>query len=279
MIMKRPNFQFMRGDCLNQHDLRKASEDVKDVFHIAADPEVRRTQDLTQLVHQNVIATQALLEELRNRKSVEKLVLASTSTVYGNAGIFPTPEDYGPLRPISVYGATKLACEGLISAYAYADGFQAIILRLANIIGSRSSHGVINDFIAKLTADPSRLQVLGDGTQTKSYMHVNDCINAFLAAWAKSSEDVTILNAGSSDCIDVMKVAEIVQREMKTYAKIELAQSTPNGAGWTGDVKKMWLDIERLKALGWQPRKDSAESVTFAAKELLKNARLPQPSK
>ena len=141
------------------------------------------------------------------------LVFTSTSTVYGEASKIPTTEDYAPLKPISTYGASKLACEALITAYAYTYNFKAVIYRLANIVGSRSRHGVIWDFIQKLTKNPKEL-ILGDGTQTKSYLYVSDCVEAMLLGLERSSEQVAIFNVSSEDQVDVKTIAQIVIEEM-----------------------------------------------------------------
>lgn len=267
---KSTNFQFMRGNCLNADELEKSLDSVKHVFHLEADPEVRRGMEKPdEQFKQNVLTTQLLLEAIRRRNSVESFVLASTSTVYGNATKLPTPEDYGPLCPISTYGATKLACEALASAYAECFEFRCVILRLANIVGSRSSHGVINDFIAKVRANPDRLEALGDGTQTKSYLHIDDCTDAIILSWKKSNKSVSILNVGSKDSIDVKKIAEIVIREMHTRTKVLFKDGTQSGSGWVGDVKRMWLDITRLEELQWKPRSNSADAVTISVRELL----------
>ena len=268
--VRRSNFEFMRGDCLNAADIQRALTGVEHVFHLAADPEIRQgAADPDSQFRQNVLATQLLLEQVRRKGSVNSFVLMSTSTVYGNAMKLPTPEDYGPLCPISTYGATKLACEALSSSYSNNYGFRATILRLANIVGLRSCRGVIHDFVAKLKANPNRLEVLGDGTQTKSYLHVSDCVEAIVTSWKKSPEGVTILNVGSNDCTDVVKIADIVIREMNMKANVEFTGGTSTGAGWTGDVKKMWLDVSRLRELGWSPRMNSIESVTLAVREFL----------
>lgn len=268
--MKSTNFEFIRGDLLNPDSLEKSLDNIKHVFHFAADPDVRSGMEKPdEQFKQNVQATQLLLEAIRRRNSVESFVLASTSTVYGNATKLPTPEDYGPLCPISTYGAAKLACEALASAYAECFGFRCVILRLANIVGSRSSHGVINDFIAKIRANPDRLEVLGDGRQIKSYLHVRDAIEGIVISWQKKKAHVNVFNLGSNDCIDVASIAQIVIQETKSNAHIDFSGGTPEGAGWIGDVKEMWLDTSRLKELGWKPAVSSMEAVTLAIREVL----------
>ncbi len=268
--LKHTGFEFVQGDCLKPSDVRKALCEVEHVFHLAADAEVRKGVSLSDLqFRRNVLATRVLLEQIRKSRSLDSFVLVSSSTVYGNATEVPTPESYGPLCPISAYGATKLACEALSSSYAHILGFRAIILRLANIVGLRSWHSALNDFVNKIKANPSSLPILGDGTQSKSYLHISDCIDAIIVSWKKTEKSVVVLNVGSKDCISVANVADLVIREMNTRSKVEFVGGTCAGAGWPGDVKNMWLDISRLEKLGWTPTMNSAESVTLATREFL----------
>ncbi|RLI42163.1 UDP-glucose 4-epimerase, partial [Candidatus Bathyarchaeota archaeon] len=175
------SIRFYKGDCVNPHDIEKSLKNIEVVFHFAANPEVRlERNDPKTCFQQNVYATHVLLEGIKNKAQVHTIVFASTSTVYGDATLIPTPENYAPLKPLSVYGASKLASEALIIAYAHTYNKKAIILRFANIIGSRSQHGVIHDFIQKLRNNPKQLMILGDGNQNKSYLYINDCINAVL---------------------------------------------------------------------------------------------------
>ena len=266
-----PNVKFIKGDLLNPQDIEPAVNDCEIVFHLAANPDVRTGSSNPQShFNQNVMATYNLLEVLRKKNNVKVLAFTSSSTVYGEAPT-PTPEDYGELKPISVYGATKLACEALISAYAHSYGFRAIIYRLANIIGSRSTHGVIVDFIKKLSENPSELEILGDGTQKKSYLHVSDCIDAMLLAIEKTSNQVDIFNIGSEDQINVMTIARLVVEEMGLKnVKFKLTGGVHGGRGWIGDVKNMLLDISKLKGLGWKPRFNSLEAVRRTIREILK---------
>jgi len=267
-----PNFTFIRGDLLSLMDLGKLEiERYSLIFHFAANPEVKI--GLTEPdIHfqQNIVATYNLLELIRRAGARPILVFASTSTVYGEASRIPTPEDYAPLKPISTYGASKLACEALITAYAYTYGFKAVIYRLANIVGARSRHGVIYDFIRKLERNPEELEILGDGAQTKSYLHVKDCVDAILLGLENLTEQVEIFNVGSEDQVDVKTIAQIVIDEMKLEnVKLIFTGGVEGGRGWKGDVKNMLLDITKLKTLGWRPRLNSKEAVREAAKSLL----------
>jgi len=270
-----PSFKFIKGDLLNRNDVEAATEKCEAVFHLAANPEVRIGFSTPEIhFEQNVISTYRLLEALRRSGSSEIFLFTSSSTVYGDASEIPTPEDYGPLKPISIYGASKLASEALISSFAQTYGFKAIICRLANIIGPRSRHGVIYDFIRKLKSNPQELEILGDGTQTKSYLYIDDCVSAMLTILEKSRRKVEIFNIGSEDWINVKKIAEIVTEEMGLKnVSFRFTGGVDGGRGWKGDVKYMLLSIERLKSLGWRPKLNSAEAVRKTAKEILKEGR------
>lgn len=232
------------------------------VYHLAADPDVRQsamTPDPT--FRNNIVATYRVLEAMR-AGTVPELVFTSTSTVYGNAAVIPTPENYSPLEPVSVYGASKLACEALISSYCHSFGMRSWQFRFANIIGARSGHGVITDFVRKLRENPGELEILGDGRQTKSYLEISECIAAMQFTIRHSREPVNTFNIGSEDWIDVKTIADVVAEEMQLPAV--QYRFTGGALGWVGDVPKMQLSIERLKALGWKPQKGSRESVRIA---------------
>lgn len=261
----------LKGDCTRDDDIKKATTDVNVVFHFAANPEVRlELNDPETCFRQNICATYVLLEALRQTSDVGKIIFASTSAVYGDAHIIPTPESYGSLKPVSIYGASKLASEALISSYANLYNFGAVILRFANIIGPRSQHGVIHDFLNKLRKNREELEILGDGTQSKSYLYVDDCISATLTACEGRGSQVKIFNVGSEDWITVLRIAEIVVEEMELKnIKFQFTGGVNGGRGWKGDTKKMLLDISKLKALGWKPKYKSEEAVRQAIKRVL----------
>jgi UDP-glucose 4-epimerase len=264
------SFRFVRGDLLKPSEVADALDDCEVVFHLAACPEVS-VGSVNPSVHfqQNVVATYNLLEALRKNGDVKVLVFTSSSTVYGEAET-PTSEDYPLLKPISVYGASKLACEGLISAYAFSYGFKALIYRLANVVGPRSKHGVVGDFVRKLGENPKELEVLGDGTQRKSYIYISDCVETMLFGLDKADNRVEVFNVGSADQVDVLTVARIVGEEMGVAeVKFRLTGGVDGGRGWVGDVKNMLLDISKLKKLGWKPKHGSAESVRLTVREML----------
>jgi len=244
------------------------------LFHLAADPDVRQSAaDPDPTMQNNVVATYRVLEAMRLHE-VPEIVFTSTSTVYGDAKVIPTPETYTPLEPISVYGATKLACEALISSYCHSFGMKSWIFRFANIIGARSGHGVINDFIHKLEENPAELEILGDGKQTKSYLEVHECVAAMLFAVGHSRDIVNTFNIGSEDWIDVKSIAEIVVEEMHlSHVKFRF---TGGERGWIGDVPKMQLAVDRIKVLRWKPQVGSRESVRIAVRDMLKERQNPR---
>jgi len=262
------NFEFYEEDIGSKK--KEYLKNVKTVYHIAAYPEVRTGFDNPSFAFQeNVLKTFQLLENIRS-SDVEKIIFTSSSVVYGEPNIIPTPENFGPLNPISVYGGTKLACEGLISSYCNTYGIKAIMFRFANIIGSRSRHGVIWDFIHKIKENNKKLQILGDGQQTKSYIHVKDCIEGLLISEKEMRDNIQIYNLGNNDWIDVISIAKIVCKLMNVDESIiEFSGGTKDGRGWIGDVRKMRLDISKIKNGGWNPSMNSKESVEKACSEII----------
>ncbi|TAK22531.1 MAG: NAD-dependent epimerase/dehydratase family protein, partial [Nitrosarchaeum sp.] len=248
------NFRFVKED-LNNHDgVKKTLENIETVFHMAADPEVRTGFENPESSYkENIRNTFYLLEQIR-KSNVKRIVFASTSAVYGDASILPTPENYGPLLPISAYGASKLACEAYVSSYCNNHGIQGIIIRPANVIGFRGRHGVTWDFVNQLKKDNSQLTVLGDGTQTKSYIHISDGVSGILTCLTKSKNKVEVFNLGSEDRVEVMAIAKIVCKNMNLEkTKIITTGGVSDGRGWIGDIKYAHLDISKLKSLGWKP--------------------------
>ena len=237
------------------------------IWHLAADPDVRMSSVSPESqIRNNIMATFRVLEAMRDG-SASEIFFTSTSTVYGDAMVLPTPEDYTPLEPISVYGASKLACEALIASYCHTYGMKAWVYRFANIIGSRSGHGVLYDFIGKLRKNPCRIEILGDGTQSKSYLLVDECVDAMLFAAEYAKDRYNVFNIGSEDWVNVTTIAQIVCEELGlrnvTY------HYTGGSRGWVGDVPKMQLAIDRIKRLGWSPKRGSCESVHDAVRAMI----------
>ncbi len=255
-------------------ELTKAFRGTDAVFHYAANPEVRTSSTEPRLhFENNVVATFNALECAR-LNDVEINVFASSSTVYGDAKVIPTPEDYHPLEPISIYGASKLSCEALYAVYSKLYGFKVLILRYANIVGPRTTHGVIVDFIQKLSRDPARLKILGDGSQRKSYLYVTEAVEASMHALnflLRNGLQCEVFNVGNDDWITVREIADIVVEAMGlSNVEYEYEPMTHDGRGWPGDVKYMLLDIAKLKNSGWRPSISSRRAVELTVKDLLK---------
>jgi len=261
--------ELIEGDLLKRSDIKKSLPGVDIVFHLAANPDVRiGAKDTKVHFQQNITATYNLLEEMRV-EGVNKIIFTSSSTVYGEAETLPTPENYGPLIPISMYGASKLAAEALIMAYSHTFDMEARIYRFANVVGPRSTHGVIYDFVNKLIKNKDELEILGDGSQKKSYLYIDDCIEAMFVGM-KSDKHVDIFNIGSDDWVNVKRIAEIVSEEMGVHPKFVFTGGI-NGRGWKGDVKIMKLAIDKLKSMGWKPKYTSEEAVRMTARWMVEN--------
>lgn len=263
-LLKAWKAELVRGDVLRPEDVRRAAHGCEAVFHLAAEPDVRATTAAPrEAFEQNVLATQRLLEELR-ALGPASVLLTSTSTVYGEASVVPTPETYGPCIPISHYGATKLAAEALLAAHSHLTGQRGTVVRLANVTGPGATHGVAHDLVAKLERDPTRLEVLGDGTQTKSYVHLDDAIEGILAAWQGQRAGFDVFNLGSEDAISVREVADVVCDALGLRGVRYEFKPSAGGRGWPGDVKAMQLDVRKLRSLGWSPRHGSADAIRAA---------------
>ena len=239
------------------------SEEDELVLHFAADSEVNRSGGRTQF-DENTSITQNILEAMRTYDNT-RLGFTSSSTVYGQAPR-PTHETFGPLEPISVYGASKVADEALCSAYANLYNFEASVFRFANIVGPRLRNAVIPDFIDKLQTNPNRLEILGDGRQEKSYMHVTDCIKAMEVVLEKTNSTYDVFNIGTNTTTTVIEIADIVCEELEVDPKYEFTGGTQ---GWMGDVTRMQLSSEKLEELGWKPEFESNEAIRRTTQSLI----------
>lgn len=265
--LENPDFTLIKGDLLDQEAIEAACRNIDIVCHVAANPDVRLGATDTRVhLDQNILATYNLLEAMR-KNSVKEIAFTSTSTVYGEASVMPTPEDYGPLIPISLYGASKLACEALITSYSHTFDMRTWIFRFANIVGPRSTHGITVDFIKKLEKDSNVLEILGNGKQEKSYLHVSECVDAIIFLIEKSRDKVNIFNIGSEDTISATEIGKAVIEEMG-LSDVKFIY-TGGSRGWKGDVPRMRLGIEKMKALGWKPVYSSERSVRETARALL----------
>lgn len=256
-----------RGDLLDREAVITAMEGVETVHHLAANPDIRLGTEVTDTdLRQGTIATYNVLEAMRISE-VGRISFSSTSAVYGEAGVMPTPEDYGPTMPISLYGASKLASEALITAWAGTFGAKGYIHRFANIVGPRGTHGVIFDFIHKLKRDPTRLEVLGDGNQEKSYMSAHDCVKSMLHVIGLGDEGPALYNLGTGDTCSVSKIAEIVIEESGLEGVA--IDYTGGRRGWAGDVPKTYLDVTKLLGTGFEPTAMSEQAVRDTARVLI----------
>ena len=268
--MDKQNFSLLDLDLGKLGNQEDYLENVEVVFHMAADPEVRTGYDNPKnSFEQNIVNTFNLLQRIKHSK-VKKIVFASSSSVYGDAKVLPTNEEYGPLCPISHYGASKLACEAIVSSFCYNYNIEGIILRPANVIGSRGRHGLIWDLVHKLKNDKNRLEVLGDGKQTKSFIHISDAVKGILQSMKKGEDGVEIFNVGSEDGVEIINVAKIVCKNMKLpNIEIFTTGGIENGRGWKGDIKIAHLDISKLKNLGWLPKLSSLEAANVPSQEII----------
>ena len=256
-----------RGDLLDRESVIAAMEGVETVHHLAANPDIRLGTEVTDTdLKQGTVATYNVLEAMRV-SGVGRISFASSSAVYGEAGVMPTPEDYGPIMPISLYGASKLASEALITAWAGTFGAQGFIHRFANIVGPRGTHGVIFDFIHKLKRDPSRLEVLGDGNQEKSYMSAHDCVQSMIHVISLGDEGTVLNNLGTGDTCSVSRIAEIVIEESGLEGVS--IDYTGGKRGWAGDVPKTYLDVTKLLGSGFEPTSMSEQAVRDTARVLI----------
>jgi len=256
------------GDLKDPQIALRAVEGVNTVFHFAANPEVRVSTTNPDIhFNENIVATFNLLEAMR-RKGVKGLVFASSSSVYGEPEETPVDEN-APIRPVSVYGASKAACEVLIHAYSRLYGVKAVVLRYANVIGPRLRHGVVWDFINKLLENPTKLEILGDGKQVRSYVHIDDAVEATITAWRRMEASYEVYNIASEDWITVDEVADEVIKTTGLNNVKKIYKPVLHGIGWPGDVKKIALKTEKINKLGFKPVMNSREAVRTTVRRLL----------
>ncbi len=260
------NFQFIQADLLDFDALKEAMKGHEIIWHLGANTDIPSGNRITDLDLKNdTIATYNVLEAMRQNK-IDKLLFPSSSTVYGDISSV-VAETFGPCLPISLYGAGKLACEGLISAYCHLFDLQTWIFRFGNVLGTRMGHGVIHDFIHKLRKNPKELEVLGDGNQEKNYFLVEDCLDGMLFTFHHCDNQYDVFNLGCESTIKVSAIAQIVVEEIGL--RDVKPRYTGGKRGWPGDVPMVIYDVSKLKSLGWKARHTSAEAVRIATKRLL----------
>ena len=265
------NFSFLEYDLGNLDGIEDHLSDADILFHFAADPEVRTGYSKPEdSFEQNIVNTFNLLQKIKQSK-IKKIVFASSSSVYGDAKIIPTNEEYGPLCPISHYGASKLACEAMVSSFCHNYNIEGVILRLANVIGLRGRHGLIWDLVHKLKINQDELELLGDGKQTKSFIHISDAIDGIFFSLNNLQDKVEVFNLGSEDSVEIMDVAKIVCKNMGlNEIKINLTGGVDDGRGWKGDIRIAHLDITKLKNSGWIPKLSSINAADITSQEIIK---------
>ena len=265
--LDKDGFRFIQADLLDSDSLEQAMAGHDLVWHLGANTDIPAgRQDVDLDIKNCTLATHNLLEAMRTH-GISKLIFSSTSALYGDPPVLPAPESAGPLRPISLYGAAKLACEGLISAYCHLFDIQAWMFRFANVVGARMSHGVIFDFIQKLKRNPHELEIWGDGQGQKPFFLVEDCIEGIFCAYRRTDEWCDVFNLGTTTATRIHNVAAIVIEEMG-LADVDL-KYTGGRRGFPGDVPELLLDQTKMKRLGWQASHTSDEAVRIAARRLL----------
>jgi UDP-glucose 4-epimerase len=258
-LLQRPNASLVEGNVLDADLLAHAFEGCDTVVHLAANADVRHGLEHPELdLEQNVLATSRILEAMRTAK-VKRIAFSSTGSVYGEPSVFPTPEDCPFPSQTSLYATSKLAAEGLISSYCHAFGVDGVVFRFVSVLGERYTHGHVIDFYRALKADPTRLEILGDGRQEKSYLYVQDCIDGILTGLsAHPNPDFRIYNLGTDETLVVDDSVELICGHLGVDPQIE---RTGGARGWPGDSPRILLDCARIRSLGWRPRVPIREAV------------------
>lgn len=269
--LKDPRYRLVRGDLLDLEAVRTAMSGCDMVFHLAANADVRFGVDHPRRdLEQNTIATWNVLESMRGN-AIRRIAFSSTGSVYGEATVIPTPEDCPFPIQTSLYGASKVAAEGLIQAYCEGFGMQAYIFRFVSIMGERYTHGHVFDFYKQLLQHPGELRVLGDGTQRKSYLYIQDCIDAILLAVEKATAPVSVFNLGTNE---YCQVSQSIQWICEYLGLKPTLQFTGGNRGWIGDNPFIFLDCARMRSLGWLPSLTIQQAVVRTVQYLERNPEL-----
>lgn len=263
-----PKFKLVEGDLLDLDLLKATFAGAEMVYHFAANADIRfGGDDPRRDLEQNTIATSNVLEAMR-ANDVRKIAFSSTGAIYGESKVQPTPEDAPLPVQTSLYGSSKLSSEGLITAYSGLFDFQTWIFRFVSVLGERYSHGHVFDFVAQLLDHPHRLRVLGNGQQRKSYLHIDDCIDAVLLAVERAPEKVNIFNLGVDGYCQVTDSVGWICAAMNLTPELEF---TGGERGWVGDNPFVFLGTDRIQALGWKPKLTIQQGVERTVKYLLEN--------
>lgn len=267
-----PRLRVVRGEVVDMRTLTHAMHGHDTVVHLASNPDIAKAAKDPEIdFYQGTILTQQVLEAMRHC-GVQRLWYASGSGVYGERGEAVVAEDDGPFCPISTYGASKLAGEALIASYCAMFGMTANAFRFGNVVGARQTHGVGLDFLRHLRLEPERLRILGNGSQSKPYVHVSDAVSAMLLTDAKTEGGFAVFNVATADALRVDEIATMALQRMMLDGKAELAY-TGGDRGWKGDVPVVRLSTERIRALGWEPMMSSREAMSRAMTEILADER------
>ncbi len=266
--LKNSRFQLVKGDTLDLDAMTKAMAGCEFVFHFAANADVRMgCEHPRKDLEQNTIATYNVLEAMR-ANGIKRIGFSSTGSVYGEAEVIPTPEDAPFPIQTSLYGASKLACEGLLAAYAEGFGFQAYIFRFVSILGERYTHGHVYDFVKRLGDDPTKLHVLGNGKQKKSYLYVKDCMEAILTVIRNTNEEVNIYNLGTDEYCEVNDSIGWITGKLGVTPELSYEGGE---RGWIGDNPFIYLDTKKVRSLGWKPQYSISEGVIKTVEFLQEN--------
>lgn len=269
--LQHPRFTLVEGDTLDQATLTRAMAGCDVVFHLAANADVRfGTEHPRKDLEQNTIATFNVLEAMR-ANLITRIAFSSTGSVYGEAHVFPTPEDAPFPVQTSLYGASKLAGEGLVAAYGAGFGFEGCIFRFVSILGERYTHGHVFDFYKSLRADPTRLRVLGNGRQRKSYLYIGDCLDAMLLAMAKTRRTIEVYNLGTSEYCEVNHSIGWITERLGISPVLDY---TGGDRGWIGDNPFIFLDTTKIRELGWMPTLTIREGIMRTLEYLQQNPAL-----
>lgn len=267
-LLSNNRITLVEGELLDEERLNAAMKGADTVFHLAANADVRGGKSNTRVdLEQNIIGTHRVLEAMRIN-GASRIVFTSSATVYGEPDVFPTPESYAPIQT-SVYGASKLAAEAMIQAYGEYFGIKSFSFRFVSWIGERYSHGVVFDFIKKLQKNPSELEILGDGNQKKSYLHVEDGVKAIFMAMDNMPDLKNVVNLGHSDYLNVVDLADIVVQEMG-LKKVDY-RFTGGVRGWLGDSPFVHLDISKIRSAGFEPQVSIEDGIRRTVRYLLAN--------
>ena len=271
---KNPKFRFIKGDVLDQGILTEAMAGRDFVFHLAANADVRFGLDQPRRdLEQNTIATSNVLEAMRANK-VMQIAFSSTGSIYGEAQVIPTPENAPLPIQTSLYGASKMACEGLISAYCEGYGMRGWIFRFVSILGERYTHGHVFDFAQRLSVEPTKLHILGNGRQKKSYLYIQDCLDAIECALENGKDKVNLFNLGTEEYCETNDSAGWICEELKVTPERTYAGGE---RGWVGDNPFIFLDVKKIRALGWKPKLTIKDAVVATVRYLTANPDILNP--